>query len=46
MKEKLKHSTYSVNPEKKIDPKIILVDGHVYKDNTMYITRKEVLNNG
>lgn len=30
---------------KKIDPKIILVDGHVYKDNTMYITRTEV-NNG
>ena len=31
---------------KKIDPTVILVDGHVYKDNTMYITRKEMLNNG
>ena len=31
---------------KKIDPTVILVDGHVYKDNTMYITHKEVLNNG
>ena len=30
---------------KKINPAIILIDGHVYKDSTMYITRQEV-NNG
>lgn len=40
-----RHYTYSVNQVKKINPTVILVDGHVYKDNTMYITRTEV-NNG